>query len=81
LASPQFISCTSAAVAGAILSVWVAGGYANTSSRSAIAVAKQGSFFVVGLYGNSHFMFPDLNNGAVADQLSLFLSTNGLDVR
>ena len=81
MASAQFISCTSAAVAGAILSVLVAGGYAKTSSRSAIAVAKQGSFFVVGLYGNSHFMFPDLNNVAVADQLSLFLSTKGLDVR
>ena len=33
----------------------------------------------VGLYGNSHFMFADLNNVAVADQLSLFLSEKGLD--
>jgi hypothetical protein len=34
-----------------------------------------------GLYGNSHFMFSDLNNVPVADQLSLFLSTKGLDLR
>jgi hypothetical protein len=34
-----------------------------------------------GLYGNSHFMFSDLNNVAVADQLLLFLSTKGLAVR
>lgn len=35
----------------------------------------------VGQYGNSHFMFSDLNNAAVADQLSLFLSAKGLDAR
>jgi pimeloyl-ACP methyl ester carboxylesterase len=35
----------------------------------------------VGLFGNSHFMFSDLNNVQVADQLSLFLSAKGLDVR
>jgi len=35
----------------------------------------------VGLYGNSHFMFSDLNNVEVADQLSLFLSAKGLDLR
>lgn len=34
-----------------------------------------------GLYGNSHFMFSDLNNVAVADQLSLFLKAKGLDGR
>jgi hypothetical protein len=34
-----------------------------------------------GLYGNSHFMFSDLNNVPVADQLSLFLSTKGLELR
>ena len=34
-----------------------------------------------GLYGNSHFMFSDLNNVAVADQLSLYLQTKGLDIR
>ena len=34
-----------------------------------------------GLYGNSHFMFSDLNNVAVADQLSLFLRAQQLDVR
>ena len=33
----------------------------------------------VGLYGNSHFMFSDLNNVDVADQMSLFLSAKGLD--
>ena len=33
----------------------------------------------VGLYGNSHFMFSDLNNIDVADQMSLFLSAKGLD--
>ena len=34
----------------------------------------------VGLYGNSHFMFSDLNNVAVADQLSLFLQRYQLDI-
>jgi pimeloyl-ACP methyl ester carboxylesterase len=34
-----------------------------------------------GLRGNSHFMFSDLNNGAVADQLALFLHKKGLDRR
>ena len=32
-----------------------------------------------GLRGNSHFMFSDLNNVAVADQLALFLGRKGLD--
>jgi pimeloyl-ACP methyl ester carboxylesterase len=35
----------------------------------------------VGLFGNSHFMFSDLNNVQVADQLSKFLSEKGLDGR
>lgn len=35
----------------------------------------------VGLLGNSHFMFSDLNNIAVADALSSFLNTKGLDNR
>jgi pimeloyl-ACP methyl ester carboxylesterase len=35
----------------------------------------------VGLYGNSHFMFSDLNNVQVADQLSKFLNVRGLDIR
>lgn len=35
----------------------------------------------VGLFGNSHFMFSDLNNVAVADQLSKFLNEKGLDIR
>jgi len=35
----------------------------------------------VGLYGNSHFMFSDLNNVQVADQLSAFLSAKRLDIR
>src|SRR5690606_7476758 len=33
----------------------------------------------VGLVGNTHIPFADLNNVAVADQLSLFLQRNGLD--
>jgi pimeloyl-ACP methyl ester carboxylesterase len=35
----------------------------------------------VGLRGNSHFMFSDLNNLEVADQMSKFLGANGLDAR
>jgi hypothetical protein len=35
----------------------------------------------VGLFGNSHFMFSDLNNVQVADQLSKFLAAKGLDIR
>lgn len=35
----------------------------------------------VGLRGNSHFMFSDLNNVQVADQLSVFLAKFGLDAR
>jgi hypothetical protein len=34
-----------------------------------------------GLRGNSHFMFSDLNNIEVADQLSRFLRAKGLDSR
>ena len=34
-----------------------------------------------GLYGNSHFMFSDLNNVEVADQLSAFLRAQDLDGR
>jgi pimeloyl-ACP methyl ester carboxylesterase len=34
-----------------------------------------------GLRGNSHFMFSDLNNVGVADQLVKFLSAHGLGVR
>ena len=34
-----------------------------------------------GLRGNSHFMISDLNNVEVADQLSAFLTRNGLDTR
>jgi pimeloyl-ACP methyl ester carboxylesterase len=34
-----------------------------------------------GLYGNSHFMFSDLNNVQVAEQLAKFLSEKGLDAR
>ncbi len=34
-----------------------------------------------GLRGNSHFMFSDLNNVEVADQLSMFLRAKGLDAR
>ena len=35
----------------------------------------------VGLRGNTHIAFADLNNVAVADQLSAFLARNGLDLR
>jgi hypothetical protein len=35
----------------------------------------------VGLRGNSHFMFSDLNNVAVADQLSRFLNEKGVGGR
>jgi len=35
----------------------------------------------VGLRGNSHFAFSDLNNVQVADQLSAFLAKHGLDTR
>lgn len=33
----------------------------------------------VGLYGNTHFPFSDLNNVAVADEMHKFLTTRGLD--
>lgn len=35
----------------------------------------------LGIHGNTHFPFADLNNLAVADQLSGFLARNGLDQR
>ena len=35
----------------------------------------------VGQFGNSHFLFSDLNNITVADQLSKFLQAKGLDGR
>jgi len=34
-----------------------------------------------GIRGNSHFMFSDLNNLEVADQLGMFLRKRGLDGR
>ncbi len=58
-----------------------------TSRMFVDALNKQGGHASVlhlpdaGLYGNSHFMFSDLNNVAVADQLSLFLQAKGLDAR
>ena len=58
-----------------------------TSRMFVDALKKQGGNANVlhlpdaGLYGNSHFMFSDLNNVAVADQLSLFLQAQGLDGR
>src|ERR1700704_2025906 len=58
-----------------------------TSRLFADALNKQGGNATVlhlpdaGLYGNSHFMFSDLNNVAVADQLSLFLKAKGIDTR
>jgi pimeloyl-ACP methyl ester carboxylesterase len=33
----------------------------------------------IGIYGNTHFMFSDLNNIQIADQLSRFLKEKGLD--
>ncbi|MDB5812699.1 MAG: Alpha/beta hydrolase family protein [Betaproteobacteria bacterium] len=58
-----------------------------TSPMFVDALNKQGGRASVlhlpdaGLFGNSHFMFSDLNNVAVADQLSLFLHAQQLDVR
>ncbi len=58
-----------------------------TSVMFADALNKQGGQASVlhlpeaGLFGNSHFMFSDLNNVQVADQLSKFLSAKGLDAR
>lgn len=58
-----------------------------TSKLFVDALNKQGGQASVlhlpdaGLYGNSHFMFSDLNNVQVADQLSKFLSAKGLDSR
>lgn len=36
---------------------------------------------VVGVYGNTHFPFSDLNNREVADLLSQYLKLKGLDRR
>lgn len=33
----------------------------------------------IGIYGNTHFLFSDLNNIAIADLLSKYLKENGLD--
>jgi hypothetical protein len=55
------------------------------SKLFAAAIAKQGGnaeilhLPEVGLRGNSHFMFSDLNNAEVADQLSKFLRERKLD--
>ena len=35
----------------------------------------------IGLHGNTHFPFADLNNEQVADQMSQFLHDKGLDKR
>ncbi|MDB5810629.1 MAG: Alpha/beta hydrolase family protein [Betaproteobacteria bacterium] len=58
-----------------------------TSHMFVDALAKQGGNARVlhlpdaGLFGNSHFMFSDLNNVEVADQLSSFLESQGLAAR
>jgi pimeloyl-ACP methyl ester carboxylesterase len=58
-----------------------------TSVMFADALNKQGGQASVlhlpdvGLRGNSHFMFSDLNNIQVADELSKFLNAKGLDGR
>jgi pimeloyl-ACP methyl ester carboxylesterase len=58
-----------------------------TSKLFVEALNKQGGKASVlhlpdeGLRGNSHFMFSDLNNVQVADQLSAFLEKHGLDRR
>jgi pimeloyl-ACP methyl ester carboxylesterase len=58
-----------------------------TSKLFVDALNKQGGQASVlrlpdaGLFGNSHFMFSDLNNVQVADQLSKFLAAKGLDGR
>jgi pimeloyl-ACP methyl ester carboxylesterase len=57
------------------------------SKLFATAVSKYGGKATIlhlpdaGLQGNSHFMFSDLNNLEVADQLSKFLNVNHLDLR
>jgi hypothetical protein len=35
----------------------------------------------IGVYGNTHFAFSDLNNVQIADLLSDFLKSKGLDKR
>jgi hypothetical protein len=35
----------------------------------------------VGVFGNTHFIFSDLNNVQVADLLSQYLKEKGLDTR
>ena len=58
-----------------------------TSTVFADALSKQGGRASVlllpdvGLFGNSHFMYSDLNNVQVADQLSAFLEKHGLDMK
>ena len=58
-----------------------------TSKLFVDALNKQGGQASVlhlpdaGLFGNSHFMFSDLNNVQVADQLSKFLNAKVLDIR
>jgi hypothetical protein len=33
----------------------------------------------VGITGNTHFVFSDMNNIQIADQMSAFLASKGLD--
>ena len=59
---------------------------ATGSSTGAILNANGGHAEIlqlpsVGLRGNTHIAFADLNNVEVADQLSLFLKKNRLDLR
>ena len=35
----------------------------------------------IGIYGNTHFLFAELNNVALADHLSVWMNENGLDKR
>jgi hypothetical protein len=35
----------------------------------------------IGIYGNTHFLFAELNNAELADHLSVWMNENGLDKR
>jgi hypothetical protein len=67
-----------------------AGNYANSYKLSVLFAEKVNKYggkaevlklTDVGLKGNTHIPFADMNNVAVADQLAKFLAKNGLDKR
>ncbi len=62
---------------GACASRWL--GFGRTPSTSTAATSPSCICPEIGIRGNTHFPFSDLNNVEIADQVSQFLAEKKLD--